>query len=251
MNNLIYPYLLAGTPHQLDLIFVESPEKGFWFGDDTNRFGMRVGDFFMSSVPVTHALWKHVMGGPTKPGLTNTDDEPAIHVSWDDVCQPGGFLDQINKSEILAKLKSRLPADTDIIFRLPSETEWEYAARGGKYWRENLLFSGSDNINDVAWYKQNSGSHTHPVGQKAPNQIGIYDLCGNVWEWCQDSYTPDTDLIPRDGSPYLGNGHSRILRGGCHHNGAVHCTVSKRYQIIPDAKDECIGFRLVLGIITH
>ena len=88
------------------------------------------------------------------------------------------------------------------------------------------------------------GTETHEVGQKAPNQLGIFDMSGNVWEWCQDYFQKDIHKIPANGKPYLENTGERVLRGGCHHNWAIHCTVSKRYAIAPDAKDGCIGFRI-------
>jgi formylglycine-generating enzyme required for sulfatase activity len=87
----------------------------------------------------------------------------------------------------------------------------------------------------------------HPVATKAPNQLGIYDMSGNVWEWCQDICTDDLTAVPQDGTPYLGPGEERRLRGGCHHNWNLHCTVSWRYAIAPDAHDGCIGFRLVVA----
>ncbi len=241
MENLVYQY----GDCLLTMVYVAGTgEQAFWFGEDTHRFPVQAGDFWMSALTVTQALWKHIMGKDANRSRFRSDDRPVEHVSWDDINQAGGFLERLNNSDILSALKEQVP--TVEAFRLPSEAEWEYAARGGKHWRENLLFSGSDNPDEVAWYKANSGNQTHPAGKKAPNQLGIYDLCGNVWEWCQDIHTYDTNLIPKNGMPYLGEGKSRILRGGCHHNGAVHCTVSKRYEIIPDAADECIGFRLVL-----
>jgi formylglycine-generating enzyme len=132
------------------------------------------------------------------------------------------------------------------LFRLPTETEWEYAARGGPHWRDGFRFSGSDDIDAVAWYDRRHGDHTQPVGQKAANRLGLYDMSGNVWEWCQDVYTPDIQRIPRDGTACVEPGNERVLRGGCFHNWAIHCTVSKRYEIAHDFHDGCIGFRLAI-----
>jgi len=90
-------------------------------------------------------------------------------------------------------------------------------------------------------------TRTHDVATKASNQLGLYDMSGNVWEWCQDTCTDDLDAIPGDGTPWLGPGDERRLRGGCHHNWDVFCTVSWRYGIVADAHDGCIGFRVVLA----
>lgn len=132
--------------------------------------------------------------------------------------------------------------------RLPTETEWEYAARSGSHWSDYFLFSGSDNIDEVAWYKQNSNGQIHPVGLRSPNQLGFYDTCGNIWEWCRDWFIRDTNLIPNDGSPYVMETNDRVLRGGCNYNGAIHCTVSKRYEISPDSEDGAIGLRVAMTI---
>lgn len=132
-------------------------------------------------------------------------------------------------------------------FRLPSETEWEYAARGGPHWRDGFRFSGSNNTDLVAWYDRKHGDHTCNVAQKAPNQLGLYDMSGNLWEWCQDSFTEDVTMIPTDGRAYLSEDPERLLRGGCFHNWAIHCTVSKRYPIDREFHDGCIGIRPVLA----
>jgi formylglycine-generating enzyme required for sulfatase activity len=100
----------------------------------------------------------------------------------------------------------------------------------------------------VGWYKRNSGDESKIVGQKKPNQLGLYDMSGNLWEWCVDHYHFDTRKIPTDGSPCLEESPERVLRGGCFHNFGIHCTVMKRYQINPEYKDGCISFRLAISI---
>ncbi|HTM24902.1 MAG TPA: SUMF1/EgtB/PvdO family nonheme iron enzyme [Vicinamibacterales bacterium] len=150
----------------------------------------------------------------------------------------------------------------------------EYAARGGRHWRDGYIFSGSNDPDAVAWYgprfsatrrfvcrllgwrrgwrlmgrfPRGRPTRTHDVATKAPNQLGIFDMSGNVWEWCQDACTDDIDSVPLDGTPWAGPGSDRRLRGGCHHNWDIHCTVLFRYGIDREAHDGCIGFRLVLG----
>ena len=133
-------------------------------------------DYYMGETEVTQALWYAVMGQkPTSDGSqwTSTyglgDSNPAYYVSWND-CQ--AFITKLN-------------ALTGATFRLPTEAEWEFAAKGGNK-RQGYNYAGSDAIDDVAWYSDNSSNMTHEVATKAPNELGLYDMSGNVWEWCQD-----------------------------------------------------------------
>jgi formylglycine-generating enzyme required for sulfatase activity len=172
------------------------------------------------------------------------DELPLENVSWDEITRPEGFLDRLNQSPVCTEIQAQL-LTAGGRFRLPTEAEWEYAARGGPHWHDGFLFSGSNDIDEVAWYDRKHGDHSHPVALKAPNQLGLYDMSGNVWEWCQDVFMRDVSRIPGDGTPYMGEGTGRVLRGGCFHNWAIHCTVSKRYEIGREYHDGCIGFRLV------
>ncbi|MBK7370964.1 MAG: formylglycine-generating enzyme family protein [Saprospiraceae bacterium] len=225
-------------------------------GDSTYLFGasektdIHINDFFISKFQITQQMWEYIMGN--NPSHFVCPNRPVENVSFNNITQINGFLHKLNLE---------FGDKYNLIFRLPTETEWEYAARGGSHWKDDFLFSGSNDINEVAWYEMNSGKYTDPeiitklknhekgtethiVGLKIGNQLGIFDMCGNLWEWCQDSFQRDISLIPTDGTPCMHESEDRVLRGGCHHNGAIHCTVSKRYAIFPEAKDECIGFRI-------
>ena len=127
--------------------------------------------------------------------------------------------------------------------RLPTEAEWEYAARGGIHYTNYYLYSGSNIINDVAWYNSNSGSTTHPVGTKSPNALGIYDMSGNVWEWCNDwygAYISDSQTNPQGPS----SGSYRVFRGGSWYYSALYCRSADRYSSSPSDRFLDIGFRL-------
>ena len=186
-------------------------------------------DYYIGKYEVTQALWKAVMGN--NPSNFKGDDLPVEQVSWDD-CQ-----------EFISKL-NRITGKT---FRLPTEAEWEYAARGGNKSR-GYQYSGSNNLSDVAWFRDNSGSKTHAVGTKQPNELGIYDMSGNVWEWCQDwfgKYKRSSQVNPTGAN----SGSGRVLRGdGWFSFSFVRLGRSScRYCYTPDYSVNHLGLRLVLS----
>ena len=184
-------------------------------------------DYYIGKYEVTQALWKAVMGN--NPSEYKGDNLPVEKVSWND-CQ-----------EFLSKL-NRITGKT---FRLPTEAEWEYAARGGNKSR-GYQFSGSSNLSDVAWYDDNSGYVTHAVGSKQSNELGIYDMTGNVWEWCQDwygKYSSSSQINPTGAN----SGSDRVIRGGSWNNTAWFCRSSCRLNYTPGFRNDCLGLRLVLS----
>lgn len=248
MRTVGYRWRSSDADHALEMVHVEGTNgHPYTLGEGKDTRAIEVRSFIIATVPAIHALWTHVMGADNNPSIGRRNELPVENVSWDDVTGPAGFLDRINASDIRTQMVAQV-SGPEAAFRLPTETEWEYAARGGPHWRDGFRFSGSNDIDLVAWYDRKGGDQTHEVAQKAPNQLGIYDMSGNVWEWCQDSFSRDVSTIPEDGSAFAGDGAERLLRGGCFHNWAIHCTVSKRYQIERDYHDGCIGLRLVFAV---
>ena len=195
--------------------------------DEKPTHSVTLSSFYICKYEVTQALWKAVMG--SNPSSFKGDNLPVETVSWDD-CQT--FIRKLN-------------AMTGKNFRLPTEAEWEFAARGGNNSR-GYKYAGSNNIETVAWYDDNSGSKTHVVGTKSPNELGIYDMSGNVLEWCQDwkgSYSSASQTNPTGAS----SGSSRVLRGGSWDCRARFCRSSSRGSDTPGGRYYGYGLRLVLS----
>lgn len=199
--------------------------KAYWCDDsDKPAHQVTVGSFYICKYEVTQKLWKAFMG--SNPSWTKADNMPVEWVNW------------VTAQKFIRKLN----AFSGKKFRLPTEAEWEYAARGGNR-SHNYLYSGSDDINEVAWWQDNSGDKLHPVGTKRPNELGLYDMTGNVYEWCSDwqaPYTSGAQTNPK--GPQTGSW--RVMRGGNQSSSDSECGVMTRSQCMPDIAT-CCGLRLV------
>jgi formylglycine-generating enzyme len=205
---------------------------------------VKLGAFWMGQHLVTQAVWKKVMKG-ANPSYFKGDNRPVEQVSWDAIVND--FLPQLNELT-----ENDRPKDTQ--FCLPTEAQWEYAARDGvQEQKPSFIYSGGDKLDDVGWYGENSHDETKPVGLKLPNLLDFYDISGNVWEWCSDTYKPYKDVVDRDlqgvrrdVEKAVGEGTPRVMRGGSWLNDALDCRVSYRDGEVPAGSSHFIGFRLSL-----
>jgi len=204
-----------------------SEQGGDCSSDEYPAHSMTVSSYYMCETEVTQALWQAVMGN--NPSHWKGDNLPVENVSWEDAQE---FIEKLN----------RLTGRT---FRLPTEAEWEYAARGGNKSR-GYKYSGSNSIDAVAWYKDNSGEKTHPVKRKQANELGLYDMSGNVKERCSDGYDDYYGSESQNDSGGSSTGSILVVRGGGWYNDASSCRVSYRSGSMPNAISNSGGFRLVL-----
>lgn len=185
-------------------------------------------NYYIGRTVVTQSLWIAVMG--TNPSEFKGPNKPVENISWHD-CQV--FISKLN-------------ALTDKVFRLPTEAEWEFAARGGNLSR-HYRYSGSDTLANVAWYGINSKKNTtSDVAKKQPNELGLYDMSGNVYEWCSDWYG-DYSCFAQHNPMGAKVGEERVARGGSWVDSSVLCRTSSRMNIFADAKGDYIGLRLALS----
>ena len=187
--------------------------------------------FKIGKYEITQLQWRAVMGNnPSK--HMGCDSLPVEQVSWDDVQI---FLNKLNLM-------------TGKKYRLPTEAEWEYTAKGGNQ-THNYSFSGSNNIDDVAWYESNSDGITHPVGQKQANELGIFDMSGNVWEWCSDWFGADYYAKSASNDPKgPTGGNFLVYRGGSYFSNSNDCRSVFRSYNNAGFKNSSVGLRVVLSL---
>jgi len=202
-----------------------SPENEEGRYDNETQHEVTLSDFLIGKYLVTQNLWQEIMGD--NPSHFIGDDLPVEQVSRDDI--------QI----FLKKLNKLYPEKN---FRLPTEAEWEYAARGEPL-SKGFLYAGSDDLEEVGWYAGNSDSKTHPVGQKIPNELGLFDMSGNVWEWCADWFGDYSKEISF-GIINPENGTYRVIRGGSWYSLLRGCRIACRGYWLPGGKHNYLGFRL-------
>ena len=221
INNMVY---VSGGTFTMGATSEQGSDA--WI-DEKPTHNVTLSSFYLCKYEVTQALWCAVL--VENPSHFKGNNLPVEQVNWDD-CRT--FI-------------SRLNVLTGKNFRLPTEAEWEYAARGGNG-SLGYKYSGSNTLSEVAWYEDNSGIKTHPVGSKRPNELGLYDMSGNVWEWCSDwyeGYSYSSQKNPTGAS----SGPSRVIRGGSFGYDSKKCRSSCRDINTPDGRYNFLGFRLALS----
>lgn len=227
-------------------------QEGDVWDDERPAHKVSLDSYYIGETQVTQALWEAVMGvsiqEQSQKGIWSNDlrgvgdNYPMYYISWND-CQE--FVKRLNQL-------------TGKQFRLPTEAEWEYAARGGNKDRlrgnkdrlRGYRYAGSNNLSEVGWYEDNSDRATHPVAQKQANELGLYDMSGNVWEWCNDWFDSNYYSNSLQHNPQgATSSDSRVFRGGCWCNGAWSCRVSQRCSGNPIYdRTKGIGMRLALSL---
>jgi formylglycine-generating enzyme required for sulfatase activity len=234
------------TRTRIEMVFVQGGT--FWMGctsdqgsdcynDEKPVHQVTLNNFYIGKYEITQAQWETIMGTTIKQQRDKVyhneallsgegDNYPMYYVSWEDAQE---FIKRLN-------------AATGKKYRLPTEAEWEYAARGGNQSR-GYKYSGINNIDEVAWYIDNSGRNTHPVGTKKANELGIYDMSGNVWEWCNDWYGSYSSYAQTNPAGVSSSSY-RVIRGGSWSSFAGDCRVANRSGASPGDRYGNLGFRV-------
>jgi len=196
--------------------------------DEKPEHEVCLSDFYLGKFEVTQKQWQSVMGTNPSKFKECGPDCPVESVSWQDIQD---FLKRLNK-----KNGTR--------YRLPTEAEWEYAARSGG---KKEKFAGGNTLAPLGWYQDNSANRVHPVGQKLPNGLGLYDMSGNVWEWLQDWHSPDYyGQSPKKNPQGPTSGVCRIVRGGCALTEAYLARTDHRRLNDPEGRFNLVGFRIAV-----
>ena len=191
---------------------------------------VRLNTFYIGQYPVTQSQWNRLM--PENPSNFRGDSLPVERVAWDDI------------QAFIHKLTAAQPDRKG--FRLPTEAEWEYAARSGG---QKQRYAGGDDADALAWYENNSGGQTQPAGSRAPNGLDIFDMSGNVWEWCQDLFSESAYRYHDPENPcWNRDGEDRAIRGGGWNMDAWSIRCTRRMGFPPDGSGPALGFRLVMEL---
>lgn len=239
------------TPAEFKMIYVEGGVFDMGSDDeeahDNERpvHKVKIRDFWMGEFAVTQVIWGYIMADTDKsnPSYFKAANRPVENVSWEDI--NNYFLPKLNK-----KTEGRRPFGTKYL--LPTEADWEYSAKGGKYGQQySFSYAGSDKLEEVGWYYENSHNESKTVRLKTPNLLGLYDMSGNVWEWCRDWYSEEVYRIVAEEvleNP-LGSatGLFRVRRGGSRLSNMRDCRSTDRGKSSSENSSSGVGFRLVLS----
>ena len=239
-------------PAEPEMVFVEggtfmmgcTEEQGSdCRNDERPAHSVTVSSFYIGKYPVTQGQWTAIMGttisqqrdlaGVNQAIRGESDNHPMYYVSWEETQE---FVRRLNDS-------------TGMNYRLPTEAEWEFAARGGTQSR-GFKYSGSSIMTNAGWFNNNSGSGTHPVGTKQPNELGIHDMSGNVWEWCSDRYGAYSET-PKSDPTGATVGTRRVMRGGSWGSPASQCRITYRNNFPPGTRNSNDGFRMALSHVCE
>lgn len=216
------------------MIFVEG---GDVLMGENKEHRVTVPDFYMAETPCTQELWHAVMDKDYRLFTFKGNEYPVNHISWDDV-----VLGTTGTS-MRAFLKELNGKATQRRYQLPSEAMWQFAAQGGNL-ANDYEYAGSNNLKEVGWFHENSHRDLKPVKQKLPNELGLYDMSGNVWEWCTDGWRVGIETIPINGIPNKNKENTRVIRGGSWFSKNHSCQVKSRNRSIKEYTSNDICFRL-------
>ena len=232
----VHPILAQGSnnrkSYEPEMVFVQGGtfQMGSESGveDELPVHSVTLSDYYIGAYEVTQAQWREVMGG-NRSAHSDCDQCPVEQVSWDDVQE---YIELLNSM-------------TGKLYRLPTEAQWEFAARGGREGK-GYIYSGGNDLSKLGYYEENAEGETHIVGKKRPNELGIYDMSGNVWEWCSDRYGSYTSA-PVSNPQGQSKGNYYVIRGGGWDIDAQGCRTSYRHRENPGYWNRSLGFRVVLS----